>query len=164
MTLDERRQKIAIYGSAYDMLQNAMQRYPREMWQYRPSPQDFSIHEILVHIADSEANSFIRARRFIAEPGQPVLGYDEQGWAHSLNYHAQSPEEAVELFRWLRGNTYRLVRDLPETTWGNTVMHSENGVMTMHEWLDVYARHVPEHVAQMERVYQTWLSEKGNPA
>ena len=160
MTLDQRRQQIAIYGSAYDMLKNAMERYPREMWQYRPTPQDFTIHEILVHITDSEANSFVRARRFIAESGSGVLGYDEFTWASKLNYHAQSVDDAVELFRWLRGNTYKLIRDLPEEVWGSTVVHSENGVMTMDEWLDVYTRHVPEHVAQMERVYQTWRAGK----
>lgn len=166
MSLDKRNiqewraQQIVIYGSAYDMLQNALERYPREMWQYRPTPNDFSIHEIAVHIADSEANSFVRARRFIAEPGSAVLGYDEFGWAKKLEYHAQDVDDAVELFRWLRGNTYKLIRELPERVWSNTVVHSENGVMTMDDWLEVYTRHVPEHVAQMERVYQAWRAEE----
>ncbi len=157
---EQRVQQIAIYGSAYDMVKNALERYPREMWQYRPSPQDFTIHEILVHIADSEANSFVRARRFIAEPGSGVYGYDESGWAKKLNYHAQAVDDAVELFRWLRGNTHKLIRDLPEEVWRSTVVHSENGVMTMDEWLDVYTRHVPEHIAQMGRVYQAWRAGK----
>ncbi len=159
MNLEERLQKIAVYGSAYDMLQKAIARYPRTMWQYRPTPDDFTIHEILVHITDSEANSFVRCRRFIAEPGSTVMGYDEAGWARALHYHAQSADEAIELFRWLRGNTYLLIRDLPADTWAHTVEHSENGTMTMDEWLDVYTRHVPEHIAQMERVYQTWLAQ-----
>lgn len=167
MTLDERSarerraQQMVMYGSAYEMLLKAMERYPRAMWEFRPSPTEFSIHEILVHITDSEANSFVRARRLIAEPGSGVLGYDEFGWAKKLNYHAQSVDDAVELFRWLRGNTYKLVRELPESVWSNTVVHSENGVMTMDEWLDVYTRHIPEHIAQMEHVYQAWLSQQG---
>lgn len=160
MTLDERRQKIVMYGSAYDMLLKAMERYPREMWQYRPLLNDFTIHEIFLHVTDSEANSFVRARHFIAEPGSTVSAYDEMGWASSLGYHAQSVEDAVELFRWLRGNTYKLIRDLPDEVWANSVNHPENGVMTMEDWLDVYTRHVPEHIAQMERVYQTWLQDK----
>jgi hypothetical protein len=28
--------------------------------------------------------------------------------------------------------------------------------MTMDDWLDVYARHVPEHIAQMREVYADW--------
>lgn len=161
MTVDERRQKIVIYGSAYDMLKNAMQRYPREMWRYRPTPEDFTIHEIFLHVADSEANSFVRARHFIAQPESTVSAYDEFGWAQRLNYHGQSPDDAVELFRWLRGNTYKLICDLGDEVWTRTIYHPENGAMRMEDWLDIYARHVPEHVAQMERVYQAWLTHIG---
>lgn len=157
MTPDVRRQKIVMYGSAHDMLLKAMERYPRDMWKYRPSPHDFTIHEIFVHVTDSEANSFVRARHFIAQPGSTVGAYDEAGWARALDYHTQSVQDAVELFRWLRGNTYKVIRDLADEVWTHTVNHPENGLMTMEDWLDTYTRHVPEHIAQMERVYQTWL-------
>lgn len=160
MTIDERRQKIVMYTSAQDMLVRAMARFPREMWEYRPSPQDFTIHEIFVHVTDSEANSFVRARHFIAQPGSTVSAYDEFGWASKLNYHAQSVEDAVDLFRWLRGNTAKLIHDLPDEVWTHTINHPENGMMKMEDWLDVYTRHVPEHVAQMEGVYQAWLKGK----
>jgi len=157
MTLDERRQWIAIYGSAHPMLLDALERYPREMWQYRPTPEDFTIHEIFVHVTDSEANSYARCRFLIAQPGATVSAYDEVGWSKALAYHARSVTDAVELFRWLRGNTFRLVRDLPDATWEHTVQHPEIGTITMDDWLKTYALHVPEHIAQMERVYQSWL-------
>lgn len=160
MTLDERRQNIVVYGSAHDMLLKAIERYPREMWQYRPTAQDFTIHEIFMHITDSEANSFVRARHFIAEPQSTVSAYQEFLWANKLGYHEQSPEDAVELFRLLRGNTYKLIRNLPDHVWTNTILHPENGTMRLEDWLDVYTRHVPEHVAQMEGVYQAWLRER----
>ncbi len=160
MTSDERNQKLVLYGSAYDMLKNALKRYPREMWEYRPTPQDFTIHEIFVHITDSEASSFVRARHFIAQPNSTVSAYDEFGWASKLDYHAQSVRDAVKLFRWLRGNTYKLIRNLPDEVWTHTIHHPENGTMKMEDWLDVYTRHVPEHIAQMERVYQAWLADE----
>jgi hypothetical protein len=112
-----------------------------------------------MHITDSEANSYVRARHLIAQPGSTVSAYDEFGWAKSLGYEGHLPEDAVELFRLLRGNTYKLIRDLPEGVWANTVEHPENGTMTMDDWLDTYTRHVPEHIAQMEGVYQAWLKE-----
>ena len=84
---------------AYEKLIAALPHFPREMWQYRPAPDRWTIHEIIVHIADSEANSYVRCRRFIAEPGSTVMAYDEMAWAQRLNYHAQSPEAALELFK-----------------------------------------------------------------
>jgi hypothetical protein len=161
MTPDERLQKIEAYGNAYDYLVEALTQFPKELWQYRPAPDDWSIHELIIHIADSEANSFIRCRRAVAEPGSAALGYDEAQWARALNYHAQSTDDALLLFKWLRGNTYSLIKMLPEAAWSQTIVHSENGVMTLDDWLTVYTAHVPEHVEQMQRNYEAWLAANG---
>lgn len=83
MTSDERFRKIESYGAAHDLFgRGALARFPRAMWHYRPAPDRWTIHEIVVHITDSEANSYIRCRRLLAEPGSAVLGYDEARWAH----------------------------------------------------------------------------------
>src|SRR5258706_13749655 len=108
--LSERQSKIETYGAAYDELKAAIAHFPREMWQYRSQVELWTIHEVLVHITDSEANSFVRLRRLIAEPGLTVTAYDENVWATRLDYHAQSPDDAMELFRWLRHNSYVLVK------------------------------------------------------
>lgn len=157
MTPQERAAKIDRHGNAHTELVEALKEFPKEMWHYRPSPDDWTIHEIVVHITDSEANSYVRCRRFIAEPGKDVMAYDEMGWASALHYADQSTEDALELFRWLRNNTNKLIRTLPESAWSNTVYHPENGMMTLDDWLEIYARHVTDHVEQMRRGYLKWL-------
>lgn len=155
-TPDERRQKLAAYGRAYEDLTAALREFPRAMWDYRAAHDPWSIHELLVHLTDSEANSYARCRRFIAEPGSTVMAYDEMQWSRALDYQAQNPDDALELFRWLRNNSYNLIRALPEAVWARTVEHPENGTMTMDDWLDVYTRHIPEHVEQMRRIHAAW--------
>ena len=159
-TSEERQRKIESYGQAHQVLSAALARFPREMWQYQPAPDRWTIHEIVIHITDSEANSFIRGRRFIAEPGTQIAAYDEMRWATALRYHEQSTDAALELFKWLRGNTYELIRSLPDEMWGNTLEHSEVGLMTMDDWLDTYERHIPDHIAQMQAVYEAWQAER----
>lgn len=153
---ETRQQKIESYGRAHQQLTTALERYPREIWQYRPAPDDWTIHEILVHITDSEANSYIRCRRLIAEPGSTVLGYDGDQWAHHLAYHEQSVDDALELFKWLRHKSYTLIKNLPEDVWANTIYHSENGWMTFDDWLHVYEQHIPEHIEQMDAIHTAW--------
>ncbi len=156
----DRSEIIESYGRAYDRLVDSLRSFPREMWTYRPDENDWTIHEIIIHIADSEVNSYVRCRRLIAEPGSEVMGYDEMGWARRLRYHDQDPADALELFRILRRSTYDLIRQLPESTWSNTVTHSESGRMSFDEWLHTYERHIPEHVAQMRVIYETWRLER----
>jgi hypothetical protein len=160
MQTSHRSLKIQAYADAYAQLAQAIQAFPREMWKFRPAPDQWSIHEIIVHVADSEANSYVRCRRFLAEPGSSVLGYDEMVWAHDLNYHEQSPEDALALFQCLRRSTTQLIKDLPESAWQNTVHHSENGIMSLDDWLDTYAEHIPAHIRQMQAVYADWLKKK----
>ncbi len=146
------REKIESYGQAHDLLVAALERYPREMWQFRPATDQWTIHEIVVHITDSEANSYIRCRRLIAEPGKTLMAYDESVWARALQYHDQSPAEALELFYWLRRHSYLLIRRLPAGVWKHQAHHPEDRLITLLDWLDTYERHVPEHIEQMERV------------
>lgn len=155
----ERKQKIETYGNGYTLLVEALKQFPQEMWTFKPK-EGWSIHQIIVHITDSEANSFVRCRRLIAEPGSSVLGYDEMLWAQALEYESQSSEVAVELFKWLRRASYELIQKQPDSIGTHTVVHTENGLMTFDDWLDVYDRHVPEHVAQMQRVFAAWEAGK----
>lgn len=160
MTPETRQQKIESYGNAYSVLTHALEQFPREMWQFRDDHGCWSIHEHLVHVADSEANSYIRCRRLISEPGRELMAYDENLWASALNYHSVETEGALELFQVLRRRTYELIRDLPETAWSNTCCHPENGDMTLEDWLDVYERHVAEHVEYMRQNYAEWLKAR----
>ena len=156
MTPSERSEKIAVYGDAHRVLTEALLRFPKEMWRFKPSESDWSIHEIVVHITDSEANSYVRARRMIAEPGLHLMAYDENQWARALDYQHLDTEEAVELFRWLRGNTHKLILTLPEETWTHTAYHPEAGTITLDDWLNTYARHVTDHIDQMETAFMAW--------
>ena len=157
MTTAERQELISIYSKAYEQLEEAMQHLPKEMWKWKPAPDKWSVHEIIIHLADSEANSYIRCRRFIAEPGSGVYGYNENAWAEKLQYHHQSTNEALLLFKLLRQSNYHLVQHVDEATWQSaTVHHSENGLMTFEEWLRIYTEHVPVHIRQMQRNLAAW--------
>lgn len=159
MTSEERARKIESYGNAYTVLVDALKRFPQEMWRFRDSHGCWSIHEHIVHITDSGANSYVRCRRFIAEPGESLAGYDENQWAVALDYHNQETEEALELFKSLRLKSYTLIKSLPEKVWSNTAYHPEDGEMSLDEWLDVYERHIPEHIQYMQENYDAWVGE-----
>ena len=153
----ERQHKIESYGKAHEQLAEAIRAFPVEMWQFRAAPDGWTIHEIMIHIADSEVNSYVRCRRAIAEPGSAVLGYNEVEWAKALHYHEQSTDEALELFKCLRRASYELIKTLPDSVWVNTIEHSENGTMTLEDWLIDYEDHIPAHIAQMRAVYEAWV-------
>jgi DinB superfamily len=157
MTREERRQKIELFGRAPSALAATLRRFPKKMWMYKPDSDRWSIHEIILHLADSEANGYIRCRRLIAEPGKPVLSYDPEIWAGTLGYFHQSTKEALELIRRLRKMTHQLLVSLPELVWHHTVEHPDDGAVSLDQWLDIQVRHIPHHVEQMKLNHAVWL-------
>lgn len=156
LSLEERANLLDVYQNGPTAFEAAVAEFPREMWTFKPSLAEWSIHEQIVHVADSETNSYIRARRFIAEPASTVMGYDQDRWTVALDYHRQNPDAYLALFRQLRATTYAVIRHLPASAWANTVVHSENGVMTMDDWLRVYADHPHAHIRQMREAFARW--------
>ena len=157
MDSEIRKRKLESYSNAASVLVTALKRFPREMWQFRDEHGCWSIHEHVVHITDSEVNSYVRCRRLVAETGMDLMAYDENRWASVLDYHSIDTEGAVELFRVLRMQTFELIRNLPESAWSNTCYHPENGDMSLDDWLAVYERHVAEHVEYMDQNYDEWV-------
>ena len=160
MTAEHRKTKIETYARASDQLTEALGGFPRKMWQYKPGPNRWSIHEIILHITDSEANSYIRCRCFLAEPGKTIMAYDENQWAVLLRYHQQSTTDALELFRLLRRMSVHLIQTLPEQAWSNTIVHPEAGKMTLEDWLNTYTNHIPEHIRQMQATHSAWMAQQ----
>lgn len=156
MQFNEINAKIESYGIAYSLVAEALKEFPREMWQYKPAPDRWSIHEIIIHLADSEANSYCRFRKIIAEPGGLIVGYEQDNWANVLDYHAQNTDEALDLFRLLRKMTFELIKTLPEISWKNYAIHTEHGKLHLTEMLDIYERHIPGHIDQMRKVFEHW--------
>jgi len=157
MTREDRRQILESFGRAPALLSAALRQYPKKMWLYKPSADRWSIHEIILHLADTEANSYIRCRRFIAEPGTSVLRIDAARWAESLGYFHQSTREALEIIRRLRKTTYQLLVSLPESVWAHTVEHPRDGQISLQHWVELQERHVPHHMEQMKQNYALWF-------
>ncbi len=160
MMRHERIRRIESYGNAYQKLMAGLQQFPTEMWDYRDEHGCWSIREHLVQIADSEANSYIRCRRLIAEPGEQLMAYDENAWSRSLFYSDQGEDDALALFRLLRSQTYALIRSVPDDAWSNTCQHPENGDMSLDDWLEVYESHIPEHLEFMQENYEAWQNSR----
>ena len=162
MDKQERNEKIELYGRGYDMLMQTLKDIPREMWKFKPEPKEWSVHEVLIHLADSESNAALRARKLIVEPGGTLMGYDQDKWAIELNYHDQSIEDALETLRLARKTTYALLKKQPDDVFEHSVMHPEyEEPYTFENWLNIYSAHIPGHIEQIVNNYKIWRDRQG---
>jgi hypothetical protein len=157
----ERDTLVEKYRTAFDEFLAALNLIPKEAWLFKPAPKEWSVHQVIVHLADSETNSYLRARRLIAEPGQPVMSYDQDVWADKLDYHNSSIEDALETTRLVRKLTYDLLKRLPDSAWSNTAAHPEySEPYTFEKWLRIYSNHPREHAGQITENHRLWKEQQ----
>jgi hypothetical protein len=125
--------------------------------KFKPEPKEWSVHEIIIHIADSETNAALRARKLIVEPGGTLMGYDQDQWAIELNYHDMDLEDALEATRIARKTTYALLKRQPEEVFSHWLKHPEmEGQYSFEKWINIYSGHIPGHIEQIQNNITAW--------
>ena len=112
--------------------------------------------QVIHHMADSEAQSYARLRRLIAEPGTLIQGYDEGAWAQNptLGYTTESVDGSLAVIRTVRESSYQLLVRLSEIHLDNSGLHSESGKYTVRTWIETYTKHPLEHASQIQSQIQ----------
>jgi hypothetical protein len=156
MNTEERQDRIRRYAEGPARLKAAWGKVPEGARQWRPGPGKWSAHEIVCHCADAEANAALRIRYVLAEKEPLIVGYDQEEWARAFDYHAHPVEVALQTVEAVRAHTTALLTRLPEDAWAREGRHTESGRYTAENWLDIYASHVENHSAQIERNLTAW--------
>ena len=74
----------------------------------------WTARQVIHHVADSEAQSYARLRRLIAEPGTQIQGYDEGGWGENetLGYKDLPIEPSLAVFKAVRASSLEIIKRL----------------------------------------------------
>ena len=113
--------------------------------------QGWSARQVIHHVADSEAQSYARLRRLIAEPGTQIQGYDEGAWGEdkTLGYSVLPIEFSLDVFKAVRASSLEVLKRISAEQLDNSGEHSESGTYTLRNWLETYIKHPTEHAEQI---------------
>jgi DinB family protein len=161
MNDDERVRLLQLYEEGPKLLREALHSLPKELWTYKPAPDKWSIHEIVIHLADSEIQSHVRCRMILAEPGTVIPNHDEHQWSVALNYTDRDLETALAAIDLIRIINVELLRSVPASSWRNACIHSVRGPVTLEDWLATYVRHIPQHIEQIRRNQDAYSQREG---
>lgn len=158
MTLDRAKREALIqqFADGPARLRAALATVPPAALKWRPAPKEWSAHEVVIHCADSETNSFGRIRFLLAETVPTIQGYDQDRWAVTFGYHDLPLEPALAVVDAVRASTTALIRGLPDEAWTRVGHHTESGRYSAEDWLQIYADHLEGHARQIEHNVAQW--------
>jgi len=155
-----KKRKIAAFAQGPQRIERTLRKFPRKMWGFTTTPKNWCIKEVLWHLADQEANLYVRLRRAGAESGGLVSSYDQEKWSAKLLYKKADPLQAKALLLLLRQANSDLVKRLPSKVWKAKVKHPDYGMIAVGFMVGLNVWHLDGHLAQMGRRYNEWKSRQ----
>ena len=103
---------IEEYGSGYKMLREAIEGLSEEELRFKPALDKWSIHQILIHMSDSEMVSTQRLKKVLSEEEPLLMSIDQDAWANALGYEQLDREQYLLLFQLLRSSMLPILAQL----------------------------------------------------
>jgi hypothetical protein len=155
----ETNKLLTEYSSGVRKLKKSVHQLTKAVMDFRPFAEAWTIHEHAIHLADMEANGYVRFRCILGESGKTVMTVDEDKWTANIGYDQQPVGDYVSLFSLLRKVTSQyLSRNLDnKEMWEERyIVHPERGNIALKEWVKLYSAHADIHVKYIERNKGIW--------
>ncbi|MGC1419571.1 MAG: DinB family protein [Acidimicrobiales bacterium] len=113
---------------------------------------EWSTRQIVHHLADAEAESYLRLRRLLVGPeGTAITAWDEAAWAASdrLGYAQRPVENALSLVAALRATNAEVLARMDDADLSRWGEHTQFGRYSVSQWLEIYTRHARDHARQI---------------
>ncbi|HEX9968547.1 MAG TPA: DinB family protein [Acidimicrobiales bacterium] len=150
MDADQRRALIDRYRDGPQVVADALAGATDAELDRDPGGGEWTARQVAPHLADSEATSYIRLRRLVAEDDPVIAAYDENLFARRLHYD-RPVAASLDVLRAVRAASAELLDVLTEDEWSRSGTHTDDGPYSVDIWLENYAAHAHDHADQIRR-------------
>jgi DinB family protein len=150
----EGRQPLAVQAATARKLARLIKGVPMARLRQRPAPRQWSVSEIIAHLADGEIVGAFRMRFILGAPGAPIVAYDQDQWVTSGHYDQRDPRKSLEQFRVVRESNLALLKSLDPEQWALHGVHSERGPESIEHIVRMFAGHDINHLQQIEQILE----------
>lgn len=137
---------IDAYLNGIDELVGAVAGMTSDQLRARPIAGKWSSLEVVCHLADCDQFFAERIKRTIALDRPLLIAVDTDHYVASLSYQQHDVQEEVDLVATTRRQLARSLRLMPLAAWQRPAVHSEKGLVTLHQMLQYAVNHLKHHL------------------
>jgi len=113
----------------------------------------WTVRQVVHHLADSHANSFMRFKLALTEDWPTIKPYDEAAWARLAD--SRTPVEmSITFLEGMHARWVALLESLSDADFERGFAHPERGRTTLATNLAIYAWHCHHHLAHITGLRQ----------
>jgi hypothetical protein len=140
------RDLIERFVAGGEQLRRAVSNLSQDDLLATPGPGKWSIQQLVIHLADSDAIAIDRMKRILTEDNPPLLYADENAYTERLFCEAQSLDDAVLLVEVNRRQFGKVLRKLPDAAFARVGTHNRKGRVTLGGMVEDYVLHLEHHL------------------
>ncbi len=144
------RDAKAVLESTARVLRDLIAGQPRSTLSRTARAGQWSVVQILAHLADAEIVSAWRLRSILAVDNVPLQAFDQDIWSSAFKYGDADPNESLDTFDVNRRATLSLLRRVDAARLDHAGMHQERGREPITHLMRLYAGHDINHVKQIQ--------------
>lgn len=112
----------------------------------------WTVRQLVHHVADSHLNAYIRLKLGLTEDNPTVKPYDQDAWVTLADVSTVPPSVSLSLLDGIHERMLAVLRTMTPSDFRRSIMHPENGRMTLDDVVAMYAWHGDHHVAHVRGV------------
>ena len=121
--------------------------------QFELKYRNWTVRQIVHHLADSHVNCFVRLRLTLTEENPIIKPYDESKWSELSDNRTMDVNPSIEILTAIHKRIVAVFRTMTPEQFSRTYDHPEyKKTVTLNEMLGLYAHHGRHHLAQIEWV------------
>ena len=116
----------------------------------RPDEESWSIHEIIVHLKDTEMIFGMRYKTILSEKEPILVAFDQELWARKTEYDKQNYDLALTLLDLIRIENLLLLGTIDNKELDKAGKHPEYGELSIQELAMHHTAHDLSHMKQIK--------------
>jgi uncharacterized damage-inducible protein DinB len=109
----------------------------------------WTLRQVVHHVADSHANSYVRFKLALTEDWPTIKPYDEAAWANLADSRSMALEPSLDFITSLHARWVALLEGLSEADFQRGYNHPAMGRQNLATALALYAWHSRHHTAHI---------------
>ena len=132
--------------------------------RWKPTPEQWSILEVVNHLADEEGEDFFRRLDLtLHHPREPWPPIDPPRWAVERRYNERDLAASFGRWREARRRSVAWLEGLGAPDWERDYEHPVAGTLRAGDLLAAWLDHDLIHVRQVTRLHHQWLVRLADP-
>ena len=152
------RERLRQHAGAIASLANGV---PDEQARWKPTPETWSILEVVNHLADEEVLDFrTRIEYTLQRPDMPWPSIDPPEWVIEGRYNQRVLSDSIHRFLSERERSLEWLQSLKNPDWSLAYDHSRIGNITAADLLSSWLAHDLLHIRQLAGLQHRWLEQQ----